>query len=355
MGRFIIVLKMMFLLVFANPYPVFILNEYQTDSTQRLELHITPQTGFPGGNLLNSQIITSGGTSIIDTSLYLTESNYVVIDTLSLSGSYYLPPDTGFIKIYTNFGISDSIRYPNWAPNPPAGGSTSRFYVRLLYDYWYDLFDWYIDYTPTPGFPNDDYSGCKVGGVVSSGGIPLSNACVTARCWRAYMGSPLPILSSTYTSSDGSYLIDSLLPDRYWIKVTALGYLPDSQLTWWLGSLNTTIVNFDLLVGIDENGKIENNGRFNLSVHPNPFRNTTSIVLKLADHFYFGKSGLAINIFDVKGCLVKAFPEVKGQSSLVDFRWHGDDWRGRELAPGVYFCTIRAKDFTKTIKVIKLE
>ena len=356
MQRFIVSWSIICILAFANPIAVHIINEYQTGYSQRFELHSTPS--HPGGNLLNSVVITPGGNAIIDTALYLTEYNYVIVDTSVLSGPFNLPTNTGFIKVYSSSVPSDSVFYPSMTPTPPLGASASKFYTRLLYDDYYDLLDWYIDYTPTFGASNDNYPGCRVAGLVLAGGEPIPNALVTARCWRSYYGSPLPIFRSTYTLSDGSYILDSLLPDRYWIKATPLGYSPDSQITSWLSSLNVTIVNFNFLVGIIDNISKENKNQFYCHIHPNPFQSNTSIILNFTN-FQSQKnaeSSLEIMIFDAEGRLIKVFSDFGDyRFSPIIIPWHGDDDAGDKLPAGIYFCAVKLGDFVKTEKVIKLK
>jgi hypothetical protein len=83
---------------------------------------------------------------------------------------------------------------------------------------------------------------------------------------------------------------------------------------------------------------------------PSPFGRGTVISFAIPR-----RTHVALSIYSVGGALAK----VLCNSSLVPARysiaWDGRDWRGRNVAPGVYYCRIRAADFTAARKLIKTE
>jgi hypothetical protein len=85
-----------------------------------------------------------------------------------------------------------------------------------------------------------------------------------------------------------------------------------------------------------------------ISVHPNPFRSTTSIAFSIA----YSAESMGLRIYDAAGRTVKSFDRsliIEGQGSIV---WDGRDEKGNAVAPGVYFITGGAR--TQMMKVVKL-
>ncbi|UCG93220.1 MAG: hypothetical protein JSV97_05855 [candidate division WOR-3 bacterium] len=359
MRKFFAIVLLASLSLLANPIAVEIINEFQTDTLlgHKVEFHET----YPSGDvfLLNDTVVTPAGMAIIDTNLYLPESGYVVIDTSVLSGPFYLPPDSGFIKVY--WEIFDTVVYPydgyyDIIPAPPAGASAAKFYcwVNEGMDMWM-LKDWYIDYTPTLGYENDDYIGCHVSGYVYGDGLPISGAQVTTHVpYPIYTPHPFYDQCTTYTGPDGLYAFDSLLPSRFYVKVNAAGYCVDSQQTDPLHSLEPlTEFNFTL-VGIQEHNMIDVSGA--LYVHPNPFTHSTQIRFTIQDAGYTIQN-TPLQIFDAAGRLVKSFLLPTDYSATqyggllsTAVSWDGTNDYGRLVAPGVYFILLPGKK----IKVVKL-
>jgi hypothetical protein len=352
MKKFLAIVLLAPLSLLANPIAVEIINEFQTDTIlgHKVEYHETyPSAGV---FLLNDTIVTPAGTAIIDTNLYLPESGYVVIDTSVLSGPFYLPPDSGFIKVY--WEIYDSVIYPydgyyDIIPAPPAGASAAKFYcwVNEGMDMWM-LKDWYIDYTPTLGYENDDYEGCHVSGYVYGDGLPINGAQVTAHVvYPIYTPHPFYDQCTTYTAPDGLYAFDSLLPYRFWVKVNAAGYCVDSQLTDPLHSLEPlTDFNFTLVGIMDET--IADLSPV-LNVYPNPFTHSTQIRYEICDMGHEIKN-TTLRIYDAAGRLVKSFLLSTDYCLLpTAVSWDGTNDYGHEVAPGVYFVLLPGK----RIKLVK--
>lgn len=336
------------LILFANPYVVKVLNEFQTDDNQRFELHLTYPMGsnFP---LLNDSVITPAGVAIIDTEIYMQDSSYVVIDTSVLSGPYYLPSDTGFIRILTI--PEDSVRYPvdsncHFVPAPPAGTSAAKFYcnVNQGVDMMY-IEDWYIDYTPTFGDSNDDYSGCQVSGYVLGNGLPLPNAQMIAysEIW-IYTEHPFYDSCITYTNSEGYYSFDSLLPVSFWIKVIASGFLPDSQLTGALHSLKPlTNFNFYLTGIIEDDIKKRPAHRIpDFAILPNIATNKARLCYSVSM-----AQPIRLVLYDIAGkeimCLADGILEPGVYNSTLNLS---------ALKPNVYFLVFAGNEGIKSQKIL---
>ncbi len=346
MKKFCLLVFLVPIVLVSNPIKLEIINEFQTDTTQRIEYH----PNFMGGSLLNDSLLTPAGLAIIDTPIYIPDTGYAIIDTSVLSGPFFLPPDSGFMISLTP---RDTVIYPYdgyyyIVPVPPPGTSAAKFYLNLGIDGW--LKDWYIDSTPTFGYANDDYHGCRISGYVyDSSGSPIINAQVITRTtFDIYVSHPFYECCTTYTASTGFYSFDSLLPTSYWVKVNTFNYEPDSQMTAVLHSIEP-LTNFNFyLVGINEfNNTISLKPK--LEASPSLFRRTTTIRYSIPamTEKSFNTIQPFLKIYDASGRIVKSF-RTFGQSNAV--RWNGDDNGGRLLPSGIYFITVPGK----RIKVIKL-
>lgn len=321
-------------LLLANPIYEVIINEFQVapSDSERVELRYfrsaTTDTLYTGYYpLQNVQFLTPAGQSYIDTPIYLPGMGYTVIDTSFLTGNFALPDEYGFLQAFGGsfMGLRDSLPYPQYVPTPPLNCSASKFH----FYYWdmggYNLCaDWYVDSTPTFGTDNDDYPGCSISGYVySSSGSPIADARVIATATGySYIINTPPYYKSctTYTAIDGSYLIDSLLPWYYRVKVFATGYQPDSQLTNWVCWKNpSTNLNFYLQVGIKESFVL--NSTPNIVILPNPFSHNLEIFTSVPVS--------QIDIYDVSGNRIMEYRNINSLKYLkLDTR---------SLPSGIYF------------------
>jgi len=92
-----------------------------------------------------------------------------------------------------------------------------------------------------------------------------------------------------------------------------------------------------------------------MMVYPNPFRNRLFIKSEIRNpNFQTNiKSQISIKIYDITGRLVKEFPISRSlnpdPSALV---WSGDDQKGDQVPPGVYFIKLRVGNYENTKKII---
>jgi hypothetical protein len=85
-----------------------------------------------------------------------------------------------------------------------------------------------------------------------------------------------------------------------------------------------------------------------LLIYPNPFRRITNIVSNIG---HTGEADIAI--YDAAGRMVKDLTPLLGGGRRL--AWDGKDSEGQRLAPGAYFCRIRAGDISYSRKVVLLE
>jgi hypothetical protein len=286
-------------------------------------------------SLENTRVSTPAGVAYVDTNISIVGNAEVSIDRSVLTGDFWLPDDSGFVSFDD---LYQSISYPeSYAPTPPSYYSAAKFHCYILNGEYHLMTDWYIDATPTPGAPNDDYPGCIVtGAVYDILDEPLPGALVTATITEHASGT-FPEMSVythriAYTDVDGSYILDSLLPSHYDICVASNGHLPDTQNVGRLYSMEPlTGVNFNLSIGIAENN--EHEAAMGSFVQPNPFRS--------AMHITMHDPVKRIEIYDVTGKLMRQIDNERRDTHLsVDCQ---------DLPRGVYFVALKEQK----LKVIK--
>ena len=86
---------------------------------------------------------------------------------------------------------------------------------------------------------------------------------------------------------------------------------------------------------------------------PNPFNSTTTIQFNLGENPKMISTG-AIQIYDLRGNLVKILPfdhTIPGNHSI---KWNGMDELGKPVPSGVYFCKLEMENFIETLKLVLL-
>lgn len=94
---------------------------------------------------------------------------------------------------------------------------------------------------------------------------------------------------------------------------------------------------------------VENRGPYFylMSNYPNPFNPETRIPFRL-----LRKSHVHLAIYDVTGRRVKVLMEGPREAGAYEEVWTGDDFSGRAVSNGVYFCRLIIGDFCITQKLI---
>lgn len=341
MNRIIVLIISVVLLVQANPIFTEILNEVQTDTLlgQKFELH-HPCSLIYNIPLINTQVYTPGSlAAYIDTNIILDTCGFAAIDTSTLSGDFFLQLDTGYLWVHKDEYFGDDIYYPYsgyyFALPPPEGASLSRYYCRLQ-GFWSFLYDWYFDYTPTPGAANDDYPGCLVSGHIYFNGMPAESAQVICICNEVVVHyDPFYIYDTTYTDNEGYYEFDSLLPARYHIGANIPPY-SIGELSPKLFSLSP-LTGFDLYITGVAYQRIEDLPDHSATI----FRN--GIIVQ------FTNIVNDVSIYDINGRLIRSYANCR------EIVWSGDDERGNKISKGIYFVRASEGRQTTNYKIVLLE
>jgi hypothetical protein len=82
---------------------------------------------------------------------------------------------------------------------------------------------------------------------------------------------------------------------------------------------------------------------------PNPFRTATLLRYELAS-----RAPVEITMFDVQGRTVRRLHAAVEEAGRHEIVWSGDDDRGEEVSPGVYFCRITAGSMREGRKLLKV-
>lgn len=84
--------------------------------------------------------------------------------------------------------------------------------------------------------------------------------------------------------------------------------------------------------------------------YPNPFNPETTINFKLSDH-----GNVKLNIYNVKGQLIKTLANENKASGDYSIKWDGKDNNGKKVASGIYLYKIKSGNFSSTKKMILLK
>ncbi len=112
----------------------------------------------------------------------------------------------------------------------------------------------------------------------------------------------------------------------------------------WLD--NVSLSEEGTLVGIED--ELENqSSKFSLSQNcPNPFNPSTTINFDLPSNEY-----VSLKIYDISGRLVKTLANHTMQAGSHSFNWDSRNESGMKVPSGIYFYTIEAGDYSKTVKM----
>jgi hypothetical protein len=124
-------------------------------------------------------------------------------------------------------------------------------------------------------------------------------------------------------------------------KVYDIDQLQDLDLYQQVGIINTLSSNsFEMLPRT-----------FHLNQnYPNPFNPTTEIGYSIPENTF-----VSITIYDVQGRSVKSLVNQNQDAGIYLTSWNAKDEQGNSVPAGMYFCTIRAGDFTQTKKMVLLK
>jgi len=87
-----------------------------------------------------------------------------------------------------------------------------------------------------------------------------------------------------------------------------------------------------------------------IGAHPNPFNATTQVAFELAE-----RQRVSLQIFDLKGRLVRTLEEGTFEPGRYERVWNGLDDAGSTVASGTYFVRMLAGDRAEYSKILLLK
>jgi hypothetical protein len=101
----------------------------------------------------------------------------------------------------------------------------------------------------------------------------------------------------------------------------------------------------------DDAADMESPAHFSLSTnYPNPFNPETRIGYSLPK-----ASHVKLEIFNILGQRIKTIVDEDQTIGNKEVVWDGTDVRGEQVASGVYFYRLQAKDFVQTKKMVLMK
>ncbi|MCJ7458236.1 MAG: T9SS type A sorting domain-containing protein [candidate division Zixibacteria bacterium] len=88
--------------------------------------------------------------------------------------------------------------------------------------------------------------------------------------------------------------------------------------------------------------------------YPNPFNPTTKIQFKVGSLEFGRPLHTTLKIYNILGQLVKTLVDEEKLPGNYNINWNGKDDSGEEVASGIYFYQLKAKDYTDTKKMVLL-
>jgi len=208
----------------ANPILEYFLSEIQVapDSLERIEIHMYSHERSYPVDLSGWTVTTNGGSATIDSGIVLQgPTDFAVITHENVSGTFTLGDSSDDIWLEGASLAEDRYLYgggQNWTP--PYGMSVAAFITTgMAGPEEYLPRVWYIDSTPTFGWPNDDFGGRISGRVLDRFGRPLEYCDVL---FEAAQGT-----GNTSCDSTGRYVMSPLGPGTYRVSAHSDStYLP---------------------------------------------------------------------------------------------------------------------------------
>lgn len=331
----------------ANPIATYyLINEFSIDTSGwKMELYVNypPQDSIS----LDGWFITSKiDTAFFNEGIYFNQDGYVVVtnndlkkkllinmvgDTISLFSSDTLLMDN---LIFGNIGC------PVLCPKP--GQSICKGFIPAPFS---DIPFWYLDNSPTFGFPNDtlNVKGYVEGFIKDANGNPVENVTVLYSYIRDYK----LLLDSSFVITN----VSGYFKFRNYAKISRVYFkkedFKDSSIALqvWPDSI-VTLPDVKLIMGIIEEIPSNIIIDYNLTQNfPNPFNNSTSFFYTLPKGNY-----VDIKIYDQKGALVQKI--FSGYQSAGKYKVN---WNADRLASGVYIYQVKIGSFNLNKKAILLK
>jgi hypothetical protein len=197
-----------------------------------------------------------------------------------------------------------------------------------------------------PLLPQDDYEDLFIlKYMVSSSNsensfVPISFEWDDASCWENIFTNPSG--NTIYVAEDTILFPNSCLQLSSCFSYQRISTFYDGGV--FVQPDSSTSVNDDYsFINLPKKSEI-------LSIYPNPFNSSAKISFHLEK-----ETEVYLRIYNVKGELVKTLLAERRSAGKNEVFWDGKDENGRITSSGVYFCQIRTKDFSESVKMILLK
>ncbi len=160
-----------------------------------------------------------------------------------------------------------------------------------------------------------------------------------------------PTLDSYNIYRDGDYLATQ---NNVGITVWLDANIPDGTYEYYVTAVYTDGGESDPsnTVSVEDNNNNTTTPKFTelSGNYPNPFNPVTTINYSLNE-----KSDVTVEVFNLKGQLVRTLVNETKDAGNHEVQWTGDDNNGKNVGSGVYFYKMRAGRYTATKKMILLK
>jgi hypothetical protein len=95
---------------------------------------------------------------------------------------------------------------------------------------------------------------------------------------------------------------------------------------------------------------------FNLSrAYPNPFKGSVKIAFEVPTSAGKAEHSIEIDLFDMKGCLVKQLAKGSYQAGHYELEWNCSDGRKDAVGSSMYIVGMKAANFEKRLKLVRVQ
>jgi len=158
------------------------------------------------------------------------------------------------------------------------------------------------------------------------------------------------------TSVRRSFSPWTVAPDTGIIYTITVATFLAGDANWYNDTLTTQAESVVEVVGLSHREEEEEPRRFSLGqCYPNPFNTQTLISYSVGERGDKSRVWVSLGIYDLLGREVRNLVDAPQGSGSYRVFWDGKDWRGREVASGIYFSRLEAGGFVCARKMIFLK
>ena len=154
----------------------------------------------------------------------------------------------------------------------------------------------------------------------------------------------------TYAKYSLDNIVDYSTSDSLWVRFW-FGY-PNNDGRYSEWAIDNITIMYGTLVGVDTEILLGNLPKdYTLEQnYPNPFNPNTAIRFATPEN-----GNVALNIYNIKGQLVRTLVDDKLNAGTHTANWNGKDNSGNSVSSGVYFYTLETKDIKINKKMLLLK